>query len=102
MDVDFGTAQTKCGGYDRVPLPSGRHLWEQVSGVEWAARYKKMEAEIRKRPLIVRDLLWTRQAFRALGSGDVEEREIFSRVSEWCDGLDELGTLVWMALMMDD
>ncbi|KAF6839392.1 C6 finger domain-containing protein [Colletotrichum plurivorum] len=102
VDVDFGTAQTKCGGYDRVALPSGRYLWEPVSGVEWAARYRKMEAEIRKGPLIVRDLVWTRQAFRALGAGDVEEREIFSRVSEWCDGTDELGTLVWMALMMDD
>ncbi|KAF3808824.1 hypothetical protein GCG54_00011015 [Colletotrichum gloeosporioides] len=101
VDADFSGGKAATCGYDKVAVPTGRYLWEPVSNVEWSARYKKMEAEIRKKPLSIQDL---RRVRRATGTGtgtEVEEGEMTSRVSDWCDGLDEFGMLVWMAVMME-
>ncbi|KAF4844105.1 hypothetical protein CGCSCA4_v007683 [Colletotrichum siamense] len=101
VDADFSGGKAATCGYDKVAVPTGRYLWEPVSNIEWSARYKKMEAEIRKKPLSIQDL---RRVRRATGNGtgtEVEEGEMTSRVSDWCDGLDEFGMLVWMAVMME-
>uniref|UniRef100_L2FIE4 Heterokaryon incompatibility n=1 Tax=Colletotrichum fructicola (strain Nara gc5) TaxID=1213859 RepID=L2FIE4_COLFN len=56
VDADFSGGKAATCGYDKVAVPTGRYLWEPVSNVEWSARYKKMEAEIRKKPLKKREI----------------------------------------------
>ncbi|KDN71847.1 hypothetical protein CSUB01_04248 [Colletotrichum sublineola] len=105
LDVDFSVGGNKCGGYSQVPLPAGRELWETVSNDEWAARYSKLHAQSRNdRVLSIRDL---RQARRAIGTTGVEtadrgeEGRLVAQVAEWCESLDELGMMVWMAVMLE-
>ncbi|KAF5486623.1 Heterokaryon incompatibility protein 6, OR allele [Colletotrichum siamense] len=66
VDTDFSGGKAATCGYDKVAVPTGRYLWEPVSNVEWSARYKKMEAEIRKKPLSIQDLRREKREIRLL------------------------------------
>ncbi|KXH57373.1 hypothetical protein CSAL01_12047 [Colletotrichum salicis] len=103
MDVNLNAEEpADCGGYSLLPLPSGRDLWEAVSGDEWSARYRRIRDESSdEKVLSIQDL---RKATRALGvdSGDrSQEEHSVSRVAKWCEGLDEFGMMVWMAVMLE-
>ncbi|KAK2045411.1 hypothetical protein LZ31DRAFT_521110 [Colletotrichum somersetense] len=105
LDVDFNFSAADCVGYSKLPLPAGRDLWETVSNDEWAARYSKLHAQSRSdRVLSIDDL---RQARRAIGVIGVEttdmseEGRLVAQVTKWCESLDELGMMVWMAVMLE-
>ncbi|KAK7454894.1 hypothetical protein Landi51_03103 [Colletotrichum acutatum] len=103
MDVDLNAEEpADCGGYSLLPLPSGRDLWETVSCDEWRARYRRLRAEsCDEKVLSIQDL---RKARRALGV-DSEDRsqedQLVARVAKWCEGIDEFGMMVWMAVMLE-
>ncbi|KAG7054715.1 c6 finger domain-containing protein [Colletotrichum scovillei] len=103
VDVDLNAEEpSECGGYSLLPLPSGRDLWETVSCDEWRARYRRLRAEsCDEKVLSIQDL---RKARRALGA-DSEDRgqedQLVAQVAKWCEGLDEFGMMVWMAVMLE-
>ncbi|TDZ71738.1 hypothetical protein CTRI78_v001961 [Colletotrichum trifolii] len=101
VDLDSKREVSKCSSYHSVAAPCGRKLWEPVSNIEWTARYREMEDEIRKKPLVLDDLAVMRRATRAGARRTAEDDELMARVSDWCDSLDEFGSLVWMAVMME-
>lgn len=102
LDVDFNVAGGECGGYSQLPLPSGRELWETVSNDEWAARYRKLHARYRDDNVLnIQDLRRARRALESDITDQSEEGRLVGRVAEWCESLDELGMMVWMAVMQE-
>ncbi|OHE97179.1 hypothetical protein CORC01_07433 [Colletotrichum orchidophilum] len=103
MDVDMNAEDpADCGGYRLLPLPSGRDLWETVSSDEWAARFRKLRAESGdEKVLSIQDLRTARRALVGDFSDQSQERQLVSQVAKWCEGLDEFGMMVWMAVMLE-
>ncbi|KAK1491769.1 hypothetical protein CABS01_12093 [Colletotrichum abscissum] len=103
MDVDLNAEEpADCGGYSLLPLPSGRDLWEAVSSDEWRARYRRLRAEsCGEKVLSIQDLRKARRALGADSEDRSQEDQLVARVAKWCEGIDEFGMMVWMAVMLE-
>ncbi|KAK1540624.1 hypothetical protein CPAR01_06613 [Colletotrichum paranaense] len=103
MDVDLNAEEpADCGGYSLLPLPSGRDLWEAVSSDEWRARYRRLRAEsCDEKVLSIQDLRKARRALGADSEDRSQEDQLVARVAKWCEGIDEFGMMVWMAVMLE-
>ncbi|KAB5542573.1 hypothetical protein GE09DRAFT_1225496 [Coniochaeta sp. 2T2.1] len=85
----------RCGGYSSVPLPCDKWLWDPtVSDAEWTKRYRQSLGK-QKPMLCIGDLRFSRQS--AAGDGG----EVKEGLTEWCEGLEEFGALIWMAGMLE-
>jgi hypothetical protein len=99
--IQIGTKQPNCCTIGSTPLPCGRDLWDPDATETWAMRLHGYESRIlRNRALTIDDLL------NALDSGkpgkkDVVDPLIQKDLVTWCESLDDLGTLVWMASLLD-
>lgn len=102
VDVDLkGDVACNTGGFNFIPLPSERDLWEPTSSAKWTARYKASEAASRNdKVLTILDLGRARRALGVEPSDESEEGRLVARVSKWCENLDEFGMMVWMAVML--
>ncbi|KAK0734634.1 hypothetical protein B0T26DRAFT_77565 [Lasiosphaeria miniovina] len=118
FDVIFSSSgRDFCAGHCYVPLPSPRYLWEPVDNVTWTARYQKhnsmsssYSSSARRQPgtcLVMQDLWRLRQERSGTiatceSASDAAGREgTFRDLEHWCETIDEFGSLVWMAAMMD-
>ncbi|KAK1479856.1 hypothetical protein CCUS01_00410 [Colletotrichum cuscutae] len=103
MDVDLNAEEpADCGGYSLLPLPSGKDLWEAVSSDEWRARYRRLRAEsCDEKVLSIQDLRKARRALGADSEDRSQEDQLVARVAKWCEGIDEFGMMVWMAVMLE-
>ena len=89
-------------GFEYLPLPCARELWESDSELCWRAEYER-HASRRKsgKVLTVRDLLDLEDSG---GLRDVDtprpglEVGVLHDILSWCEGLDEFGSLLWMVL----
>ncbi|UNI24768.1 hypothetical protein JDV02_010492 [Purpureocillium takamizusanense] len=102
----FSEGLERCHGYLLVPLPCKRDLWEPVSDQVWKTRYRHSMSGHGGNS---RDVLRI-GALRASQDPSVTVSESggnspcscdMSKVSDWCEGADELGTLIWMAVMLE-
>lgn len=103
VDVNFNAMEMedRCG-YNQLPLPSVRELWENVSSAEWTARYKKLQAGSRhNRVLSIQDLRQTKRPSEVQVNDQSDEGQVLKQVYEWCENLDEFGMMVWMAVMLE-
>ncbi|KAI0099013.1 hypothetical protein GGR51DRAFT_536504 [Nemania sp. FL0031] len=97
----IGTKQPNCCAIRSTPLPSGRDLWDPEATETWAIRLNRYKSRLmRNRSLTISDLL------SSLGSGqsgkkDVADALVQKDLVTWCENLDDLGTLVWMACLLD-
>ena len=82
-----------------MPLPSGRALWDPMTDVEWSSLYQQgLNARKQKgwQGLTLRHLLLLRQAKITGDSvGFADE------LSDWCEHVDDLSTLLWLALTVE-
>jgi len=95
-----------CLGYIYIPLPCSRDLWEPVPDSEWARRYHQSISGHEKH--IQESLCIGTIQTVLLQSPTVSSGEEFSQLSidrrevtDWCERVDELGILIWMAIMLE-
>lgn len=98
-----GDPRIPCSGFDVVPLPCDRYLWEGVSGDEWNVRRRSYvaRAEYGTSPLTIGDVRRAKGVLKRSRMAEGWDAEIVSKVSRWCERLDDFGMLVWMAVMSD-
>ncbi|KAK0710597.1 hypothetical protein B0H67DRAFT_583049 [Lasiosphaeris hirsuta] len=108
FDVDVASRRQHCQGYDQVPLPSPRDLWEPVDNATWAARYQASlnnhhAMRGTKRYLVFEDLRQLNGRVAVSGgveASDPTDAANFQAIEHWCETIDEFGTLIWMSVMV--
>ncbi|KAH8680853.1 hypothetical protein BX600DRAFT_4824 [Xylariales sp. PMI_506] len=123
LNVIFGRRESDaCGGFTGFTLPCPRDLWDYRASREgWNHRLRRflassriprssttttttMKTKNRDAPLRIMDLLRLARKGQprppqVVGGGD--DDGLAGEVARWCAGLDEFGTLVWMAAALD-
>lgn len=88
------------GGFDNIPLPASRDLWEAGTNFAWRNEYEKYLSQRKaKKILTIGDLMELTEggALKTL----LETDPIFNLVPDayaWCESLDSLGSLLWMCI----
>jgi hypothetical protein len=95
-----GPKRPGCGRIQATPLPCGRELWDPDAVESWALRFHNhRRRKASDRVLTIGDVeeqLGNRQSSK----GDGEVSLFRNDLNKWCEGLDELGMLVWMAAQL--
>jgi hypothetical protein len=95
LEVIIGQPPEKfCRGFSHVPLPAPRDLWDCESIESWVYRYKRY-IDSRKAEIVL-----TVDNLRASKVGNLEKR-ISRELVRWSEDLDEYGTLVSMAALIE-
>jgi hypothetical protein len=89
-----------CQDFRAVPLPSTRDLWDARTNRGWRIEYAKhLSSKKTNRVLTVGDLIESDEAGCFTNAkNNVHNSEILPDLMKWCEGLDALGTMLWMAL----
>ncbi|KAI1122444.1 hypothetical protein F5Y10DRAFT_75414 [Nemania abortiva] len=99
--IQIGSKQPNYCTIRSTPLPCERDLWDSEATETWAIRLNKYKSRILlNRTLTINDLLV------ALGSSEPGKEEVTDPLVQrdlatWCENLDDHGTLVWMACLLD-
>ncbi|KAH8898430.1 hypothetical protein GQ53DRAFT_837337 [Thozetella sp. PMI_491] len=89
----------ECSGYSLIPVPCERELWEANTPAQWKRQLDASNAVFLTRTLHIRDL---RNSIQPRGPGRPELDDADTeRLAYWCERADSLGTLVWMAVMVE-
>ncbi|KAL7920989.1 hypothetical protein ACQKWADRAFT_296592 [Trichoderma austrokoningii] len=93
----------KCRGLENVPLPCTRDLWEPVPDSVWIRRYQ--ESMALQQGYETMCLGKIQSSIFLLNGRDAEMEsqpsDSHEAVSRWCEEADELGTLVWMTILVE-
>ncbi|KAI1184524.1 hypothetical protein F5B17DRAFT_442556 [Nemania serpens] len=101
LTVQIGSKRSKCGSILATPLPCARDLWDPDATETWALRLHRYKSRISSnRGLVISDLL------NALGSDQSGKKSAADVPAQkdlvtWCESLDDFGSLVWMASLLD-
>ncbi|KAI0869237.1 hypothetical protein GGS24DRAFT_512362 [Hypoxylon argillaceum] len=99
--IQVGTKQSNCCTIGSTPLPCGRDLWDPDATETWAIRLHRYESRmLRNRVLTINDLLGVLDS-RKSGNKDMVDPLVQKDLVTWCESLDDLGTLVWMASILE-
>lgn len=84
-----------------TPLPCGRELWEPEATETFAIRLNRYKSRlVSNRVLVIGDLYKALNPGQ-LGKNDTTDSLVQKDLVTWCESLDDLGTLVWMASVLD-
>ncbi|KAI0156878.1 hypothetical protein GGR57DRAFT_462593 [Xylariaceae sp. FL1272] len=96
-----------CGKILSIPLICHGYLWDTDTAESWAERLHRYESQraCQERVLVIGDLMGL-QAGAASPNGEISNHPLpdpllQKDLAAWCDNLDEFGTLVWMASLLD-
>lgn len=91
---------TSCHDFRSVPLPSNRDLWGARTNRGWRVEYARyLSSKKTNKVLTVGDLIESDEAGCFTNSkNNIRNTEVFPDVVKWCEGLDALGTLIWMVI----
>lgn len=89
-----------CHDYQAVPLPSSRDLWSARTNRGWRLAYSRYHASRKSnKVLTVGDLLESDNGGSITNSRNNDRNnEVKPDVMKWCEGLDAMGSLIWMAM----
>lgn len=77
-----------CGGFNVIPLSCSRYLWNYNSRESFAYRLDSVKAK---------GLSKIHVTLGHLGRiGTVTDEKLVDVMAKWCEGIDELGSLIWM------
>jgi hypothetical protein len=90
-----------CETVRATPLPCGRDLWDPDATESWAIRLHRYQSRlVSDRLLNIDDLLDymdSPQSSKSDGAGALVRKDL----ATWCENLDDLGTLVWTASLLN-
>lgn len=91
LETIVGTRSTVgCGGFDFVPLPAARVLWDYHTTESWASRFARWKSHrLDTAELNIGNL-------RMSGQGGADEA-----IASWCEDADEFGGLLWMCTSLN-
>lgn len=89
-----------CGGFCAFPLPSHRDLWHARSNRAWRAAYDRVLSSRRGTKLLTASELVQYESQGMLDGTNISNDvpADVADIARWAEGLDQLGTLVWMIL----
>jgi hypothetical protein len=95
LEVIIGNPPEKfCKGFSHVPLPAPQELWDWENRETWAYRYERyLDSKKGEIVLTIDDL-------QSSKFGGLDER-ISRGLARWCEELDEFGTVVSMAALLE-
>ncbi|KAI1426484.1 hypothetical protein F5Y12DRAFT_713214 [Xylaria sp. FL1777] len=91
----------RCCAILATPLPAGRALWDQDATETWAIRLDRYKSRIVSHKVLTIDDLLCYSGTGQAGKNGEENTLIQKDLVTWCESLDEFGTLVWMASLLD-
>lgn len=93
----------KCRGLENVPLPCIRDLWEPVPDSVWIRRYQNSLSLHHGYENMCLGTIQSSIFLLRGRSTEIESKQSDSHeaISHWCEEADELGTLVWMSIMVE-
>ncbi|GAW11964.1 hypothetical protein ANO14919_013180 [Xylariales sp. No.14919] len=84
-----------------TPLPSGRDLWDPDTAETWAIRLHRYKSRmVSNKVLTIEDMLSYSDNDQVGRDGEADS-PVQKDVATWCESLDDFGTLVWMASLLD-
>ncbi|KAI0451562.1 hypothetical protein F5B21DRAFT_516601 [Xylaria acuta] len=96
-----GAKQASGCGIRETPLPCGRELWEPEATETFGIRLHRYKSRlVSNRGLVIDDLYNALDPGRS-GNNDATDSLVQKDLVTWCESLDDLGTLVWMASILD-
>jgi hypothetical protein len=90
-----------CGaGFDNIPLPASRHLWEAETNFAWRTEYEKYLSQRKaSKILTIGDLIELTEGGALKTLLETDPRfDLVPDTYAWCESLDSLGSLLWMAI----
>ncbi|KAI0905367.1 hypothetical protein F4823DRAFT_143093 [Ustulina deusta] len=91
----------RCCALLASPLPSARGLWDQDATETWAIRLHRYTSRMVSDGVLTLDDLLCYSGGGHSGNNDEPDAPIQKDLVTWCESLDEFGTLVWMASLLD-
>jgi hypothetical protein len=94
----------ECPGFSMIPLPCPRYLWDYEHRDAWGYRIRQyMDQRGEDRALTIRNLLQARRPSPPpeRHAGEKDGDRLVVEMARWCADIDEFGTLVWMAALLD-
>ncbi|KAH8170490.1 hypothetical protein LIA77_09271 [Sarocladium implicatum] len=90
----------KCGGMCAFPLPCHRDLWLARSNRAWRAAYDRYMASRKGAKILTAAELLHYNSIGMLNDTQLSQSitDDVADIARWAEGLDALGTLVWMCL----
>lgn len=91
---------SSCYDFGAVPLPANRVLWGARTNRGWRTAYASyISSRKTNKVLTVGDLIESDEAGCFTNSANnIRNTEVYPDVLKWCEGLDALGTLIWMVM----
>ncbi|KAI1111799.1 hypothetical protein F5Y14DRAFT_301025 [Nemania sp. NC0429] len=96
-----GTKRADCEDIRTAYLPCARDLWDPDATEAWAIRLHRYKSQrSSSRGLRINDLLNSLRSDHPGKKGAVNS-PVQKDIATWCERLDDLGSLVWMASLLD-
>jgi hypothetical protein len=98
-----GPSTEDCQDFFEMPLPCVRELWEPISDRDWKKLHKEDSDGKRlkgMRGLNFRHLIMLRRS-SLYGEKMIEGSETANEIAEWCEKVDDLSMLLWIAVTVE-
>ena len=92
FDIDIGSHDPSCAGFNAVPLPSTRDLWAASTHAAWENLYKSQMQRSHNAILTFGDLRTSQQL-----NTNMVDTQISDRLVSWCKNVDRFGSVIMMA-----
>ena len=90
------SSHAACLGFDHVPLPAPKALWESQTAQDWETRYTEWASASSHKKTLTVGMLRKVRSVRMESEGS----ELMEDLGRWCDGLDRFGEFVVLAVSM--
>jgi hypothetical protein len=90
-----------CGaGFDNIPLPASRDLWESETNFIWRNEYEKFLSQRKANKILtIGDLMELTEGGALKTLLETDPRfDLVPDAYAWCESLDSLGSLLWMCI----
>ena len=90
------SSHAACLGFDHVPLPAPKALWESQTAQDWETRYTEWASASSHKKTLTVGMLRKIRSIRMESEGS----ELMEDLGRWCEGLDRFGEFVVLAVSM--
>jgi hypothetical protein len=98
-----GPSSEECEDFFDMPLPCSRKLWQPESDRDWKKLYQEDNDKKRIRGrsgLTFRHLILLRRS-SLYGEKMMDASEMADEIAEWCEKVDDLCMLLWIAVTVE-
>ena len=98
-EILHGAVDCHYNGFTTLALPCQKPLWAARTNRAWKNAFtKQVEMARSPRTLLLSDVLDHDTQYSPDSNANDEQSRVLHDVVRWCENLDQLGTLLWMAV----